>query len=80
MSLLIAFKQESGVEVILKITDPNREHFMSDSFSFPGREIKKRLDPKHIANLDIYKVQLQEFYNLEEDKEANCKNYEKDMK
>jgi hypothetical protein len=78
VSLLIGFKQKSGIEVILKMTDPNREYFMSDSFSFSGKEIKKRLDPKHITKMDIYKVQLHEFDNLGEDKEANCRNYEKD--
>ena len=29
--------------------------------------------------MDIYKLQLHEFDNLEADKEANCQNYEKDI-
>ena len=36
------------------------------------------MDPKNRTTLDIYRVQLHEFDNLEEDKEANCQNYEKD--
>ena len=67
VDLLILLGQKEQVKVNLKITDPNREYFMSDSFSFSGREIKKNLDPKLGTTLDIYRVQMHEFENLEED-------------
>ena len=51
---------------------------MSDSFSFSGREIRKKLDPELGNKLDIYRVQMHQVDNLEEDKKANCKDYEKD--
>ena len=36
------------------------------------------LDPEILTTSDIYRVQMHEMDNLEEDKEANCKNYEKE--
>jgi hypothetical protein len=78
LDLQIFFNQLKEVEVNIKITDPNREYFMSDSFTFSGNEIKKNLDPEHKTSFDIYRVQIHEYDELEEDEEANCKTYGKD--
>ena len=51
---------------------------MKDEFTFLGKEIKKHPDPNHAATLDIYRVQIKENVNFEEDEEANCEDYEKE--
>ena len=74
----IIFQEYGNNTINIKITDPNREYFLSDEFTFFGKEIKKRPNPNKAATLDIYRVQIKENEALEEDKEANCEDYEKE--
>ena len=68
---MISFKKVENITVHVKITDPLREHFLSDMFSFSGAYIKKNLAPSHDKTLDIYKVKINENIELEEDEETN---------
>ena len=74
VDLRVAFNEVENIEKVnIKITDPNREYFLSDMFTFSGKEIKKSLDLAHEKTLDVYKVQIHESIELEEDAEAGCK-------
>ena len=78
--LKITFQEYGNNTVNIKITDPNREYFLSDEFTFFGKDIKKHPNPNNAATLDIYRVQIRENVDLEEDEEANCEDYEKENK
>ena len=79
--LKIIFQEYGNNTVNIKITDPNREYFISDEFTFFGKEIKKPPLLNNVApTLDIYRVQIKEHVALEEDKEANCEDYEEEEK
>ena len=77
IAFIIYFKEVENITVHVKISDPHREHFLSDMFSFSGAEIKKILDPSHDKTIDIYRVQINENIDIEEDQETNCKRYQK---
>ena len=75
IDLTVWFNEDENTMVNIKITDPNREYFLSDIFTFSGNEIKKHLGAEHENTLDTYRVQIQEFNQMEEDEEAKCKPY-----
>ena len=64
----------------VSITDPYREYFLSDVFTFSGKEIKKTLNPEIGHSYDIYKLQILQNIHSEDDKEANCKEYTSEEK
>ena len=64
VELWLELKHEEQFEV--KISDPFRNHFLSDEFSFFGKDIKQS---------GVYEIQIKENIDSEEDSEANCKDY-----
>ena len=75
LSLILGFNDENTT-ITMRITDPHREYFLSDVFTFSGKEINKTLSPEYKPTMDIFKVQVQENIDCEEDKESNCEEYE----
>ena len=73
-SLMLGF-ENANASVTVRITDPYREYFLSDVFTFSGKEITKNLHPQYENNADIYKVKIQENMDCEEDKEVKCQDY-----
>ena len=71
----LGLEDKTNTEINVKLTDPNREYFLSDDFTFFGNSIMKQLDPSQKSNMAIYKVQVKENIGCEEDSEANCKDY-----
>ena len=75
LDLKIFFRKFANMTVNIKITDPNREHFISNEFTHNGNKIKKHDEEK--AALDIYRVEIHENIEMEEDAEAKCREYER---
>ena len=74
VSLILLFNEIKNADTInIRITDPLREYFLTDIFSFSGKEIKKSLNSDKTSN--IYRIQIKEFVQLEDDDESNCLNY-----
>ena len=74
---MLEFHDLSNSSIFLRITDPYREYFLSDVFTFSGSEIKKSLDPEEENVYDIFKIQIQKNVYRDDDKEVNCKEYGK---
>ena len=76
VAFLLKFHDLTNSSIFLRITDPYREYFLSDVFTFSGSEIRKSLDPDEGNIFDIYKIQIRKNVHRDDDIEVNCKEYD----
>ena len=70
---LTSAKIEVGVEVEAELGNWSfRSHFVSEEFSYTGKDTKQPLDRPGFV---VYKIQIKGNIDSEEDSEANFKNY-----
>ena len=74
--LTLIFKDQNDLEIKVKISDPHREYFLSDDFTFYGQEVKKKLNATTRNSMDLYKLKIKENIGDEKDPEAHCKEYD----
>ena len=77
VDLTVWFTEDENSLVDIKITDPHRDYFLSDKFSFSGDRIRKHLDDTHEPSFDTYRVEVQQFNEQQEDQQVKCKFYGK---
>ena len=74
--LTLILNNKKDTEVRVHITDPHREHFLSDYFTFHGQDVKKKLDETNVNSMDLYKLKIKERIGDMRDPEANCNDYD----
>ena len=71
-SLKLMLNKMKNSSVSLKISDPNREHFLPNIFSFSGDGVAARSEA---GELGVFRLQVTETRELERDPRADCRQY-----